>query len=416
MSAHEHPKAIGGRLLAPPMNVLLGLFAIAAAVMGYRFLVGIGPVSNMSDGFTWGIWEPVNVVVFTGIGAGAFATGLLCYLLNKGKYHGLVRPAVLVGAISYTLGASSIVVALGRYWNAYWLPWLPYWNLGSALLEVAVCVLAYVMVLWVEVLPAVFDGAAKSTSPRWSAFGKKWGARLALAMPFIIALAILLPTMHQSSLGGLMLIAGPKIHPLWHTALLPTLFLVSCLSMGFGAVVVLVNILRLSWNAKADQKLLAEMSRVNAGLLLFYALLRVGDLAIHGKLRYLGANFPTVLLLVELALFVVPAVMFLSPKIGASRGRLFGGALLALAAGAAYRVDAYMTMYRPAGWTDGVANPAGWDYWPSMGEMVVTIGMAAVGIAIFIVISRLFPVVVVQDVATKHSNLGSGPVKAVASR
>jgi Ni/Fe-hydrogenase subunit HybB-like protein len=415
MSAHEHAKAIGGNLLAPPMKTLLVIFGVAAAVMAYRFFAGIGPVSNMSDGFTWGIWEPVNVVVFTGIGAGAYAVGLLCYLLNKGQYHGLVRPAVLVGAISYTLGGSSILVALGRYWNAYWLGWIPYWNLGSALLEVAICVMSYVAVLWVEVLPAILEGAAKSTSPRWSAIGKRWGARLALAMPFIIALAILLPTMHQSSLGGLMLIAGPKIHPLWHTALLPTLFLVSCISMGFGTVVVLVNLLRLSWNARADQKLFADLSKVNAGLLLFYVVLRLGDVALHGKLRLLGANFPTALFLCELALFLAPALLFLSPKVQQRRGRLFGAALLSVAAGAVYRVDAYMTMYRPDGWTDGVANPSGWDYWPSLGELAVTVGMAAIGIAVFVLVSRLFPVVVVQDART-HSNLAGGPVKAAASR
>jgi len=414
MSAHEHPKAIGGKLLDRTMLVLLGIFGVAAVVMVYRFFTGVGPVSNMTDGFTWGIWEPVNVVCFTGIGAGAFGTGLLCYLLNRGKYHGLVRPAVLVGAISYTLGASSIVVALGRYWNAYWLPWVPYWNLSSALLEVAVCVLAYVIVLWIEVLPSVFDGAAASRAPRWSAFGKRWGAILARAMPFIIALAILLPTMHQSSLGGLMLIAGPKIHPLWHTALLPTLFLISCLSMGYGAVVVLVNLLKLGWNAKHDQTLFAEMSKVNAGLLFFYVALRLGDIALHGKLKYLGLNVPTLFLAIELALFLAPAIMFLSPKVQRNRGRLFGAALMALWAGALYRVDTYMTMYRPAGWTDGVANPAGWNYFPSLGETTVTVGMAAVGIAVFIAVSRLFPVVVVEDRAVSHH--GSGQVRAASGR
>jgi Ni/Fe-hydrogenase subunit HybB-like protein len=414
MSAHEHPKAIGGKLLDPTMKVLLALFSVAAIVMAYRFFAGIGPVSNMTDGFTWGIWEPVNVVVFTGIGAGAYGVGLLCYLLNKGKYHGLIRPAVLVGAICYTLGASSIVVALGRYWNSYWLPWVPFWNLSSALLEVAVCVLSYVLVLWVEVLPSVFDGAAASSSPAWSAFGKKWGALLAKAMPYIIALAILLPTMHQSSLGGLMLIAGPKIHPLWHTALLPTLFLISCLSMGYGSVVVLVNILRITWNAKQDQPLFAQMSKVNAGLLFLYVIIRVVDLAAHGKLRFLALDFPTFVFAVEMACFLAPAIMFLSPKVQANKGRLFGAALLSVAAGALYRVDTYMTVYRPVGWdASGKPYAAGWSYWPSLGETAVTVGMAAVGVAIFIFISRKFPVVVVEDRA--HSNLGSGHVKAAAS-
>lgn len=55
MSAHEHPKAIGGVLLDPLMKKLLAVFGVAAVVMIYRFAVGIGPVSMMTDGFTWGI-------------------------------------------------------------------------------------------------------------------------------------------------------------------------------------------------------------------------------------------------------------------------------------------------------------------------------------------------------------------------
>jgi Ni/Fe-hydrogenase subunit HybB-like protein len=413
MSGHDHPQAIGGKLFDPLMKVLLAVFGVSALVMAYRFVTGMGAVSNMSDGFTWGIWEPINVVVFTGIGAGAYGVGLLCYLLNKGQYHGLVRPAVLLGAIAYTLGGSSIMIALGRYWNAVTLPIVPWWNLSSALLEVAVCVMMYVIVLWIEVLPAIFDGAAQSKSPRWSAIGKRWGARMAKAMPYIIALAILLPTMHQSSLGGLYLIAGPKLHPLWHTALLPTLFLVSCLSMGYGAVVVLVNILRLNWNAKQDQALFASMSKVNAGFLLLYVVLRLGDIALRGKLRYLGADFPTFLFLVEMALFIAPAVMFVMPGVQRNRGKLFGAALLAVLAGAVYRADTYMTMYRPAGWAaDGKPIAAGWDYFPSVGEMVVTIGMAAIGMAIFVFISRLFPVVVVDQ--GKKSTIGRGEVRAAS--
>lgn len=413
MSGHDHPKAIGGKLLDRPMQILLGVFAVSAVTMLYRFVTGIGQVSNMTDGFTWGIWEPVNVVVFTGIGAGAYGVGLLCYLLGKGKYHFLVRPSVLVGAICYTLGASSILVALGRYWNSYWLPWVPYWNLSSALLEVAICVLMYVTVLWIEVVPALLDGAAASKDAKWAAFGQKWAPRMAKAMPYIIALAILLPTMHQSSLGGLMLIAGPKIHPLWHNALLPTLFLISCLSMGYGTVVVLVNLLRVYWKGQQDQAVFAEMSKVNAGLLILYVVLRVGEVVVHGKLRFLGADFATFLFLFELALFVVPAVMFFMRKVQVNRGLHFGAAALSIAAGAFYRVDTYLTMYRPAGWTDGKANAAGWDYFPSLGETVVTVGMAAVGVAVFILISRLFPVVVVDD--HKTSNLGSSDVRAATS-
>jgi len=183
--------------------------------------------------------------------------------------------------------------------------------------------------------------------------------------------------------------------------------------MGYGAVVVLVSLLKLGWNGKHDQKLFVQMSKVNAGLLVAYLVLRVGDVVIAGKLRYLGANLPTLFFLVELALFAVPAVMFFLPKVQANRGRLFGAALLTLWAGAVYRVDTYMTMYRPGGWgADGKAIDAGWNYFPSIGETTVTVGMAAIGIAVFILVSKLFPVVVVDDVRT-HTPVGA---KSAAAR
>jgi Ni/Fe-hydrogenase subunit HybB-like protein len=211
-----------------------------------------------------------------------------------------------------------------------------------------------------------------------------------------------------------MLIAGPKIHPLWHTALLPTLFLISCLSMGYGSVVVLVNILRVTWNAKQDQKLFAEMSKVNAALLFLYVVLRVADLAFHGKFRFFRLDFPTFLFLFEMALFLVPAFMFFSPKVQKNEGRLFGAALLTIAAGAFYRVDTYLAVYRPVGWmANGDPYPAGWNYFPSLGETLVTVGMAAVGIAIFLFISRKFPVVVVEEARTTSTLAGA---KHAASR
>jgi Ni/Fe-hydrogenase subunit HybB-like protein len=387
MSGHEHPEAVGGPLLDRTMKLLLAIFAGAVVIIAYRFFAGVGAVSAMNDGFTWGIWEPLNVVVFTGIGAGALGTGVLTYVLNRGEYHALVRPAVLLGAIAYTLGGTTIMIALGRYWNALMLPVIPFWNLSSALLEVAVCVMVYICVLWIEVLPSLLDGGAESRWPWVARLCRTWGRRLDRAMPYVIALAVVLPVMHQSSLGGLMLIAESKVHPLWHTALLPLLFLVSCLSMGYGAVVVLVTFLNVAWDAERYPRLFASMSRVNSSLLFVYVALRLGDIAWNGKLGLLRLDGMTLLFVAEIALFLVPAIMFRMPTVQRNPGRMFAAALLAVTAGAAYRLDTYITAYRPA---------PGWRYFPSLGEIAVTIGMAAIGIALFIFISRLFPVIVLR--------------------
>jgi len=194
--------------------------------------------------------------------------------------------------------------------------------------------------------------------------------------------------MHQSSLGGLMIVAGPKLHPLWHTPLLPLLALVSCLSMGLGAVVVLTALMRHAWNAKHDHDLLVDVSRVNGGLLILFAGLRFADLASSGKLELLTVpDFFLIFFVLEMALFLVPAFMFLTRRVEDQRVRVLGGALAVLS-GALWRVDAFLTCYNAG---------ESFRYWPSWGEISVTVGMAAIGVALFITVSRLLPVVVVQD-------------------
>jgi Ni,Fe-hydrogenase I large subunit len=53
----------------------------------------------MNDGYPWGIWIAVDVVVGTALGSGGFAVALLVYVLNRGKLHPLIRPAILTSAL-----------------------------------------------------------------------------------------------------------------------------------------------------------------------------------------------------------------------------------------------------------------------------------------------------------------------------
>ena len=101
------------------------------------------------------------------------------------------------------------------------------------LLEVALCIMAYIVVLWIELSPAFLEHVAEPRPTRGSGGGRGAAAdRQAAAARAIIALGLLLPTMHQSSLGTLMLLAGSRLHPLWNTPLLPLLFLISCVVDG----------------------------------------------------------------------------------------------------------------------------------------------------------------------------------------
>ena len=167
---------------------------------------GIGAVSAMNDGFPWGIWITYDVVVGTAFACGGYSMALLVYVFNNGEYHPLVRPALLASMFGYTLAGVSVFIDIGRYWQIYnvFLPWFT--NFNSVLLEVALCIALYIGVLWVEFSPAFIEAKTGTKS------------KVNKVLIFFIALGVLLPTMHQSSLGSLMILAGAKLSQLWWTS------------------------------------------------------------------------------------------------------------------------------------------------------------------------------------------------------
>ncbi len=378
---HAVERPLGGPVLTRGGLVLVSLAGAAIAVVAVRLLAGLGAVSAMSDGYPWGIWKPLNVVTFTGVGAGALALALVTYVANRGRYHPLVRSAVLVGAITYTLAGASVIVDLGRWWLLWEIFVPPWWNLDSVLLEVALCVMAYCAVLWIEVLPALLE--------TWSARGGRLGGAadrlrpwLGRLFPFVVAAAIVLPFMHQSSLGALFLVVPTKLHPLWHTAWLPALFLLSCLAMGAGAVIAVDTLTALAWGRGRDRSLDATIGLVMAGFALAFAALRVADVALAGELaRVEGPK--GLLFLAELALFVYPAVRVLAPSYRRNPGYLFWAALLTLGGGALYRFDTFLAAFDPGN---------GWDYFPSLGEVLFSAGLASVGTAIYVLAVKRLPI------------------------
>ena len=212
---------VGGPILTRPFRILLGFFAIAAVLIMYRLAAGLGSITAMNDGYPWGLWIAFDVVTGTALACGGYAVALLVYVLNKGKYHPLVRPAVLTSALGYSLAGLGVALDIGRWWNIWRVPlFVWHWNLNSVLLEVALCIMSYTFVLWIELSPAFLEKAEQTGAPWLRRFAARTRPIVEKALLWVIALGILLPTMHQSSLGALMLIAGPRLHPLWNLSLI----------------------------------------------------------------------------------------------------------------------------------------------------------------------------------------------------
>jgi Ni/Fe-hydrogenase subunit HybB-like protein len=392
-----HAQPIGGPILTRPFRVLLALFAIAAVLILFRLTFGLGRITAMNDGYPWGLWIAFDVVTGTALACGGYAVALLVYVLNKGRYHPLVRPAVLTSALGYTLAGVGVALDIGRWWNIWRVPvFVWHWNLNSVLLEVALCIMSYTFVVWIELSPAFLEKAEQSRVPALQRFAAKTRPIVEKALLWIIALGILLPTMHQSSLGALMLIAGPRLHPLWNTGWLPLLFLMSCIAMGYAAVVFEATLSSWLFKRTPERAMLAGLSQAIVPLATAYVALRLLDIAGRGQLPALFAfDFYSVMTLLELAL-VVAAVAFLLGDAQRQRlGNLFRAAMLFMLAGSVYRFDTYLVAFRPG---------AHWSYFPSVGEILITLGLVAGELMAFIVIVKLFPILTLEkrDVAYHH--------------
>ncbi len=317
---HERPRAGRGR----PDPHASRAKALARAVLPsgaililWRLVAGLGATTALSDGYPWGLWIAFDVVTGTALACGGYALALLVYILNKGRYHPMVRPAILTSALGYTLAAVSIVLDVGRPWLAWKIPLFVWsWNLHSALLEVALCIMTYTVVLWIELSPAFLERFREGPEGRLKRFSQKAYPIVNKALLFwIIALGMLLPTMHQSSLGTLMILTGPKLHPLWQTPFLPLLFLISCIAMGYAAVVFESTLATAFFRRSPDTDMLAALSGAMLPVLGAFLVLRVGDLASRGQLGLVfAADRFALAFWIEIALFAMPFVLLLPAR------------------------------------------------------------------------------------------------------
>jgi Ni/Fe-hydrogenase subunit HybB-like protein/Fe-S-cluster-containing dehydrogenase component len=382
---HGQSEPVGTKVLTWPFGILATLAMIAVVGVLYRFMVGLGPSTNLSDGYPMGLWISFDVVTGTALACGGYAVALLVYLLNRGTYHPLVRAAIVTSALGYTLGGLSVLIDIGRWWNFYKIPLgYQHWNFNSILLEVALCIMLYTMVLWIEISPAFLE--------KWRESGQGWLKRFAVAaspkveraMPYLIALGLVLPTMHQSSLGSLMLLAGDKLHPLWHTPLLPVLFLVSCMAMGYAAVSLESLISSRVFDRPRETPMLRALAGPISFVLIAYVALRVVDIAARGKLgMVMEMDLYSFLFMVEMTLFSIPALGLLIERHRASAGFLLAVGVSVILAGALYRFSTFLIAFNP--------GPE-WAYFPSLIEIMVTIGLVAAEILVYVVIVKKFPI------------------------
>jgi Ni/Fe-hydrogenase subunit HybB-like protein len=335
----------------------------------------------------------VDVASGVALAAGGFTTAFLAHIIGRHYYGAVVRPALLTAMLGYTFVVLGLLVDIGRSW-AIWKPLL-YWNPTSVLFEVAMCVMFYLNVLYLEFLPIVverFKGRVNLPGPL-AVLNAPVDGLLKLAdtilpriMWFFIIAGVVLSCMHQSSLGSLMLIAPTKLHPLWYTPMLPLLFLTSAIAVGYPMVVFEATLATTSLKLDSEMKILTPLTRITIFLLGLYLALKVGDMVVRGTYVYLlDGTAQTNAFLVEVVLGVlVPWLMLLSPAVRRSRQALFIACTMIVGGVLVNRINVFVVGYRPP---ISEAN-----YFPAIGEIMVTVGLIAALMFIYRALVTYLPV------------------------
>jgi Ni/Fe-hydrogenase subunit HybB-like protein len=366
---------ITGQFLA-----LCGLILVAFVLTAYRELAGLGPVSGMNDAYGWGIWKTFNVMVLTALGSGAFAVGIAAWVFRRKRLHALMRMALLTSFLAYACGLLLLGIDAGRPWNFYWIvfPWK--WNMHSPLAEVAICMSIYAMIpLAVENIPPLLERLWYFDS-RLRPGVERIERGLHAFFPWIIAAAYLLPGMHQSSLGALMLLAGERVHPLWQTPWLPVLYLGAATFMSFGCVAGTTMLCCLVWKRAMDMEVLDEAARITAWLIGGWLALRLLDIIFRGALgtafrfdRFAGVFW------LEMGMVAAGGWLLHRSIPERNTGNMFLGYVLSSLGGMVYRFSPTTLAFRP--------NPESL-YFPSTIEVLVSLGFISLGIAGFLVVVK----------------------------
>lgn len=392
---HEfRPEQIKYKFFTPWSIVISVIALIGLVFLAMRFIFGLGFVTNLNQFFPWGIWIGLDVATGVALAAGGFTTAALGHIWHRDKYEVLIRPALLTAMLGYTFVALSVVTDIGR-WYYVWHPLLM-WNGNSALFEVGICVMVYLSVLYIEFLPIVTERfIGRVNLPGFlSAFNKIVDSVLRLLdrtlnkfmFIFIIA-GVVLSCLHQSSLGTLMIIAGPKMHPLWQTPVLPLLFLLSAFSVGFPMVIMESLTSSKSFGLKPEKDVLTSLSRFVGPILGIYLAAKIGDMFIRESFVYLTAlTLPSIMFSIEIVFgVIIPLRMFLSASVRQSSTGLYIASMLVIFGVVLNRFNNYIIAYNPP-YTET-------SYFPSIGEISVTIGFVALEILVYRAFVMIFPII-----------------------
>lgn len=352
--------------------------------------------TNMDNRFAFGLWIFLDLTVIA-LGAGAFFSGFLLYLLKRRELQAVINAAVVLGFVCYSGAMLILAVDVGQPLRAWFTFWHP--NPHSMLAEVTFCISCYLVVLAIEYIPVILKNRKLKDVPSFLVFQ----GELHKLMPVLALVGTALSFFHQGSLGGLYGVLRGRPFAfregffLWPSTFF--LFILSAIAVGPSFLLLVTKLTEtLTRRRLVDARAPVFLARLSGWLLASYVLLKAVDTIVWINRTsprsgfaaynyYLWEPFGTWILFAEIVLCgLLPAWLLLraGPKWRVT------GAVLACAGVTLNRfVLTIQTLALPTLPFDKFMT-----YWPSWQETSAFAGVVAYGVIVFSLSYRyltLFP-------------------------
>ncbi|MBW1982458.1 MAG: polysulfide reductase NrfD [Deltaproteobacteria bacterium] len=254
---------------------------VILAFLGWGLLAGFLVLwkglnqTGLNDYFGFGLWITADLGIIA-LGAGAFFTGFLTYVIGKKELKDIINLAVVIGFICYTGAQLVLLLDIGqplRGWFTFWHP-----NVHSMLTEVVFCITCYTIVLVIEYLPLILENRVLDRVPEFHYFSHN----LHEIMVVFAATGTFLSFFHQGSLGGLygVLFGRPFAFRegffIWPWTFF--LFVASAIASGPALTILVCYLLQEITRKKlVRREVLSELARITGYLLAFYMVVKIAD-------------------------------------------------------------------------------------------------------------------------------------------
>jgi len=369
--------------LKPLVVVLLSMMGIAFLIAMVRYTNGIGAVSNLSNSYPWAFWISFDLFTGVAISSGGFLMAGTVYIFELKQFKPLLRPSILTAFLGYIMVVIALLVDLGHPERIWYM--MIHMNATSVLLEIGICVMTYLTVLAIEFAPIVFEGL------KWQKFAHLIHRFI---MPFVI-LGVVLSTLHQSSLGSLLLIQPTKLSPLWWTPILPILFFISAVSIGLSMIIFESSLSSRYFKRGLEVHLLEKLAGAIPFVMGIYLAVKFGQLAFSGDLKSLfTSGLMSLLFWTEILVgAVLPLVLFSFKKVRRNPRGLFFGAIAVLLGMILNRFNvSWFAVQHPDPLTYMPVFMSQVHYLPSLPEVLLSIGIFSAGILAFGLAVKYLPV------------------------